>query len=167
MKKLFVWTSTPNCNFLLLGMKSRRPSTKRMQKARCVIIGELPFWMNSLATEKQCSPPSHGVNWEQHEHSCLATHSPLLYPYHTPGCAPPKLGSSFCRTLYYAHLFWTFSLCKHMLYPVLNKGLLHRHWPSRIINTTCIFQMHIKLFLNKTGQGIHYAIFTLKNYTNW
>jgi hypothetical protein len=24
--------------------------------------------------------PSHGVNRERHEHSCLTTHSPLLYP---------------------------------------------------------------------------------------
>jgi hypothetical protein len=32
--------------------------------------------------------PSHGVNWERHEHSCLMTHSPLPYP--TPPIATPR-----------------------------------------------------------------------------
>jgi hypothetical protein len=42
--------------------------------------------------------PSHGVKWERHEHSCLTTHSPLLYLHPTLSYAALKLGSSFCRT---------------------------------------------------------------------
>jgi hypothetical protein len=40
----------PIVNCFLSGTGSHRPNAKRMPKARCVIIGEPPFWMNSLTT---------------------------------------------------------------------------------------------------------------------
>jgi hypothetical protein len=43
---------------------------------------------------------SHVVKWERHEHSCLMTRFPLLYPQTIPSYAAPKSQSSFCRTLY-------------------------------------------------------------------
>jgi hypothetical protein len=43
--------------------------------------------------------PSHGVNSERHEHSCLTTLSPLLYLHPTPSYTAPKSGSSFCHIM--------------------------------------------------------------------
>jgi hypothetical protein len=39
----------------LSGTGSCRPSTKRMRKARCVIIGEPPFLMYYSTTKVRCS----------------------------------------------------------------------------------------------------------------
>jgi hypothetical protein len=58
--------------------------------------------LNELLDNKSVllTRPSHGMNWDWHEHSCLTTHAPLLYPHPTSSYAVPKSGSSFCRILY-------------------------------------------------------------------
>jgi hypothetical protein len=58
----------------------------------------------------------HGVNWERHEHSCLATHSPLHYPHPTPSYAAPKLGNSFCRTRTFCHYRKGCNVLLHVLF---------------------------------------------------
>jgi len=45
------------------------------------------------------SQPHHGVHWKWHVHRCSTTCSPPLYALPTQSYAPPKSGSSFCRTL--------------------------------------------------------------------
>ena len=50
--------------------------------------------------------PRHGVHWKRHVHRCLMTRSPPLYALPTRSYAPPKSGSSFCRTLYNRQRLW-------------------------------------------------------------
>jgi hypothetical protein len=68
---------------------------------------------------------NHGGNWERHEHSCLTTRSPLLYPLPTPSYAAPKSGSSFCRTLYVWNPFGISQL--YCIYTVRYMCLLLKH----------------------------------------
>jgi hypothetical protein len=66
--------------------------------------------------------PSHGVNWERHEHSCLTTHSPLLYP-HT-ALATPRLNRGVLSAAPFTMLLWNNIPFMKFIYFVLRVCLI-------------------------------------------
>jgi hypothetical protein len=56
MRTLFVRGAPPNCDLLLSRIWITSPDREADAKARCVIIGEPPFRMNSSTTKARRSP---------------------------------------------------------------------------------------------------------------
>jgi hypothetical protein len=97
-------------------------------------LNELLYNKSALLTR-----PSHGVNWERHENSCLTTHSPLLYPHPTPGYAAPKSGSSFCRILYLNNTM-------NIIRPLYSVNFFHSPLSSSYVDTHTYFIHHRVIF---------------------
>ena len=96
-----VWYPTVN-RFLI---RNSPPSTKRKVDVKCTLCCyRRPASFYKLLNNKgsMFSQPCHGVHWKQHVHRCSMTLSLPLYALPTRSYDPPKLGRSFCCTLYYS-----------------------------------------------------------------
>jgi hypothetical protein len=115
--------------------------------------------LNELLNNKSAvlTWPSHGMNWERHEHSCLTTHFPLLYPHPAPSYASPKLGSSFCRTLYLDLPFLHNQGCQwnnsSITSTVKTDTVSGSPLPLQTYNRITLFSNHWTLFCPHGGRG--------------
>ena len=100
VRKPLLWGNPREKNLI----RNSIPSTRREADAKCTLCcyrQRSSFYKLLNNKGSMFSRPRHGVHWKRHVHRCSTTRSPPLYGLPTRSYAPPKLGSSFCRTLYF------------------------------------------------------------------